>query len=179
MITGLDHVVLAQGPAPAVVERFLGSWLNRWPVLRCASGDEDTDGVFSPWVPGQVRASADRGGVLIARDEHMEAVWDLSGYVLDKRGEGPLALYYEPAGWQSLPVVPQEDPYGRVGFRYEPYDITVVGAGLYLFTLVTPDDGAFTRAALDTLLLSAGAGQGQRNKRPDMAGDQPSRHERT
>ncbi|WP_409098822.1 hypothetical protein [Streptomyces galilaeus] len=156
MITGMDHVVLAQGPAAAVVERFLGSWLGRWPALRCASGADDSDGVFSPWVPGQVLgASTARGGLLIARDEVMEANWDLSGYALDERDEGPLALSYEPAGWPSLPMVPREDPYGRAGFRYEPYDITVVGAGLYLFTLVTPHDSAFTRTALDTLLRSA------------------------
>lgn len=150
----MDHVFLAQGPVPVMVERFLGSWFRRWPELRCASGEDDSDGVFSPWAPGLVGASADTGSLLIARDEEMEANWDRSGYVLDERGEGPLALYYVPAGWQSLPMVPQKDPYGHVGFRYEPYDITVVGAGLYLFTLVTPDDSAFTRAALDTLLLS-------------------------
>ncbi|MFJ8761892.1 hypothetical protein [Streptomyces cyaneofuscatus] len=112
--------------------------------------------MFSPWVSRQVGTSADRNGLLIARDKEMEANWDASGYALDERGEGPLALYYEPAGWQSLTMVPRKDPYGRVGFHYEPYDITVVGAGLYLFTLVTPGDSAFTRTALDTLLLSAG-----------------------
>ncbi len=156
MITGMDHVVLAQGPASATVERFLGSWLSRWPDLRCASAEDDSDGMFSPWVSRQIGTSADRNGLLIARDEEMEANWDASGYALDERGEGPLALYYEPAGWQSLTMVPRKDPYGRVGFHYEPYDITVVGAGLYLFTLVTPGDSAFTRTALDTLLLSAG-----------------------
>ena len=153
----MDHVVLTQGPASAVVERFLGSWLSRWPQLRCASGADDSDGVFSPWVPGRVGTSTDRSGLLIARDEGMEANWDRSGYALDEHGEGPLALYYQPVGWQSLPMVPRKDPYGRAGFRYEPYDITVVGTGLSLFTLVTPDDSAFTRAALATLLASAGS----------------------
>lgn len=152
----MDHVVLAQGPASAMVERFLGSWLSRWPKLRCASGEDDSDGVFSPWVPGRAGTSTDRSGLLIARDEEMEANWDLSGYALDERGEGPLALSYKPAGWQSLPMVPRKDPYGRFDFRYEPYDITVVGAGLYLLTLVTPDDSDFTRTALDTLLRAAG-----------------------
>lgn len=155
MITGTDHVVLAHGPASAVAERFLGAWLSRWPALRCASGEDGSDGVFSPWVPERAWASLDRGALLIARDEGMEANWDACGYVLDERGEGPLALYYEPAGWQSLPMVPREDPYGRIGFRYEPYDITVVGTGLCLFTLVTPADSAFTRTALDTLLRAA------------------------
>jgi hypothetical protein len=155
VITGTDHVVLALGPASAVVERFLGSWLSHWPELRCASGEDDSDGVFSPWVPGRVGTSTGRGGLLIARDERMEANWDMSGYVLDECGEGPLALSYEPASWRSLPMVPRKDPYGRVGFRYEPYDITVVAAGLYLFTLVTPGDSTFARTALDTLLLSA------------------------
>ncbi|WP_433889295.1 hypothetical protein [Streptomyces sp. CA-111067] len=157
MITGMDHVVLVQGPAAAVVERFLGSWLSRWPALRCASADEGSDGVFSPWVPGRVGTSTDSSGLLISRDEEMEAHWDMSGYTLDERGEGPLALYHQPAGWQSLTMVPREDPYPGAGFGYEPYDITVVGAGLHLFTLVTPDDSAFTRAALATLIDSADA----------------------
>jgi hypothetical protein len=154
----MDHVVLAQGPASDVEERFLGSWLGRWPELRCASSEDDSDGVFSPWVPGRSGASTDRGGFLIARDLEMEAGWDISGFALDERGEGPLALSYEPAGWEALPMLAREDPYGRVGFRYEPYDVTVAGAGLCLYTLVTPEDSAFTRAALDTLLRSAGSG---------------------
>lgn len=87
----------------------------------------------------------------------MEASWDTSGYTLDEHGDGPLALFYEAAGRRSLSMTPQRDPYDRAGFPYEPYDITVAGAGagLHLFTLVTPDDSTFIRAALDTLLLAA------------------------
>jgi len=44
-------------------------------------------------------------------------------------------------------MTPQRDPYDRAGFRYEPYDITVAGAGLHLFSLVTPDDSTFPRTA--------------------------------
>ncbi|MFF0263809.1 hypothetical protein ACFYR2_33875 [Streptomyces microflavus] len=156
MITGVDHVVLAQGPAAAVVDRFLTSWLSRWPELRCASGEDDSDGAFSPWVPGGTGTSDGRGALLIARDEEMEASWDTTGYTVDEHGDGPLALFHEAAGWRSLSMTPQRDPYDRAGFPYEPYDITVAGAGLHLFTLVTPDDSTFIRAALDTLLLAAG-----------------------
>lgn len=154
VISGMDHVFLAQGPVPVAVERFLGAWLRRWPGLRCASGADGSDGTFSPWTPGLTGTSADAGSLLIARDQEMEANWDTFGYVLDERGEGPLALAYEPVNWQSLPMTPQKDPYGRAGFRYEPYDIKVVGAGLHLVTVVTPDDSVFTRVVLDTLLLS-------------------------
>jgi len=98
MITGVDHVVLAQGPAATVVHRFLTSWLNRWPELRCASGEDHSDGVFSPWVPGRAGTSTDRGALLIARDEEMEASRDMSGYTLDEHGDGPPALFYEAAG---------------------------------------------------------------------------------
>ncbi|MEV0885123.1 hypothetical protein AB0J03_14975 [Streptomyces microflavus] len=86
----------------------------------------------------------------------MEASWDTSGYTLDEHGDGPLALFCEAAGWRSLSMTPQRDPYDRAGLPYEPYDITVAGAGLQLFTLVTPDDSTFIRAAPDTLLLAAG-----------------------
>ncbi|MCX4825613.1 hypothetical protein OG883_38340 [Streptomyces sp. NBC_01142] len=154
MITGMDSVFLAQLPVSVAMERFLDRWLERWPGLRVASGDEGADGVFSPWVPGAVKLPADAVHLLVARDEQMEAGWDDFGYVLDERGEGPFSLACEPVGWRSLRLTAQEDPYGRTGFRYEPYDIAVVGAGLQLVTVVTPPESDWSRTVLETLVNS-------------------------
>jgi hypothetical protein len=150
MITGDDTVLVACGPVPAAIERFLGRWSARWPHIRVASGAEDAD-AFSPWVPGAMQLDELSGQVLVARDEDMVAGWDDSGYVLDPQGEGPFSLAYEPAGWQSLKVMALEDPYVRTGFGYEPYEISLVGAGLQMITVVAPGEGPFRHAVVDAL----------------------------
>ncbi|TXS58097.1 hypothetical protein [Streptomyces sp. t39] len=150
MITGCDTVLLAHGPVPEAIERFLGVWSQRWPHLRIAVGDEDTD-VFSPWTPGATAWDGSTGRLLVARDEEMVAGWDETGYVLDATGEGPFSLAYEPAGWRSLKALALEDPYVRTGFGYEPYEVTLVGSGLRMITVVAPDEGEFGRTVVDTL----------------------------
>lgn len=152
MITGLDTVFVARGPAGPAVERFLGRWLERWPGMRVASAEEGADGVFAPWAPGVLDLSGTSGSLLVARDERMEADWDDTGYALDHRGEGPLYLAFEPVGRPVLRVSALEDPYGDSGFRYEPYEVALVGAGLCLVTAVTPEDVPFSRAVRDALV---------------------------
>lgn len=154
MITGSDSVFVARAPVSTAIERFLGHWLVRWPGLRVASGEEGADGVFSPWVPGALKLPEEAGHLLVARDDAMVAGWDDAGYVLDSRQEGPFSLAYEPAGWKSLEVMALDDPYSRTGFGYEPYGISVVGAGLQMVTLVAPESGPFQQAVLDGLLAS-------------------------
>ncbi|GFN01520.1 hypothetical protein Smic_00760 [Streptomyces microflavus] len=138
-----------------MVDRFLTSWLSRWPELRCASGEDESDGVFSPWIPGGTGTSNGRGALLIARDEGMEASWDTTGYTLDEHGDGPPALFYEAAGRRSLSMTPQ----GSVRPRRLP--VRAVrhhgrGGGAASLHPGHPDDSTFIRAAPDTLLLAAG-----------------------
>lgn len=156
MITGSDSVFVARAPVSTAIERFLDRWLVRWPELRVASGEEGTDGVFSPWESGAVKLPEETGHLLVARDEEMVAGWDDSGYVLDSSGEGPFSLAYEPASWKSLDVVALNDPYSRTGFGYEPYGISVVGADLQMVTVVAPESGPFQQALIDGLLAAFG-----------------------
>ncbi|MFI2368911.1 hypothetical protein [Streptomyces sp. NPDC018833] len=157
MITGGDTVLVACGPVPAAIERFLDRWSARWPQLRVAAGGEDAD-AFLPWVPGAMRLGELSGHVLVARDEEMVAGWDDSGYVLDSRQEGPFSLAYEPAGWRSLKAMALEDPYVRTGFGYEPYEISLIGSGLQMITVVAPEEGPFRQAVVDTLTACLGPG---------------------
>ena len=161
MITGSDTLLVAPGPVPASIERFLSRWSRRWPQLRIAAGDENTD-LFSLWTPGATVWGELTGHVLIARDEEMVTGWDEAGYVLDAREEGPFSLAYEPAGWKSLKATALEDPYARTGFGYEPYQITLVGSGLWLITVVAPEEGAFGRSIVDTLTACLGPDPGRR-----------------
>lgn len=155
MITGCDTVLVAHGPVPAAVERFLGVWSRRWPHLLIAAGDQETD-VFEPFVPGATAWGETTGSLLVARDEEMVAGWDETGYVLDATGEGPFSLAYEPAGWRSLKAMALEDPYARAGFGYEPYEVVLVGSGLRMITVVAPEEGEFGRAVVDTLTACLG-----------------------
>ncbi|MFP1627904.1 hypothetical protein ACLB9X_22645 [Streptomyces sp. 5K101] len=155
MITGGDTVLVVCGPVPAAVERFLDRWSARWPQLRVASVDEDAD-AFAPWAPGVLQLGERSGHVLVARDEDMVAGWDDSGHVLDSRQEGPFSVAYEPAGRQSLKVMALEDPYVRTGFGYEPYEISLVGSGLYMITVVAPEEGPFGQAVVDALAACLG-----------------------
>ncbi|MFI9582111.1 hypothetical protein ACIHCQ_09745 [Streptomyces sp. NPDC052236] len=156
MITGSDFVFVARAPVSVAIERFLDDWLVAWPWLRVASGAEGADGVFFPWVSGAVKLPEETGHLLVTRDEAMVAGWDDTGYALDSRQEGPFSLMYEPVGWESLDVMALSDPYRRTGFGYEPYEISVVGAGLQMVTVVAPESGPFQQAVLDRLLASFG-----------------------
>ncbi|MEU3832330.1 hypothetical protein [Streptomyces microflavus] len=156
MITGSDSVFVTCGPVSAAVGRFLTGWSARWPELRVSAGSDDDEEAFVPWASGALTLPELSGQVLVARDEEMVAGWDASGYVLDARQEGPFSLAYEPAGWASLNVMALEDPYIRTGFRYEPYEVELIGAGLQLITLVAPEDTVFRQAVVDGLLAEFG-----------------------
>ena len=140
-----------------MIERFLDGWLLRWPELRVALGD-DPQVRFSTWASGELRIPADSGQILVARDEAMEAEWDDIGYELDSSREGPFCVAYEPCRRRALNVTALEDPYVRDGFRYDPYDVTLIGPCLYLVSVVTPDiESDFSRAVLAGLTKQLGA----------------------
>lgn len=152
MISGFDTVFVARGPVTQPVSRLLDKWLTRWPALRTSvegrAGDE-----FCPWNPKALTLSADRVHILVARDREMEVEWDNRGYALDSLGEGPFSIAYEPCGWKTLGARLLEDPYSREGFGFVPYEATVVGAGLYMVSVVTPDaESAFSKDVLDDLV---------------------------
>lgn len=158
MITGNDVVLVAPGPIPAAIERFLDRWSEKWPQPLVAAGtDEDTQ-TFSPWAPATVPWGERTDEILVARDEEMLIAWDEAGYVLDARGEGPFMLMYRPAGWKSLQARALEDPYVRSeGPDYEPYEITLVGSGLWMITVVVPEEGIFGQSVVDTLTACFGS----------------------
>ncbi|WP_327151183.1 hypothetical protein [Nocardia sp. NBC_01329] len=91
--------------------------------------------------------------ILVARDEEMLTFWDEAGYSLDERDEGPFMLMYSPARWKSLQVTALEDPYARSEeSNYDPYEITLVESGLWMITVVVPEEGVFGRCVVDTLI---------------------------
>ncbi|MGW1742944.1 hypothetical protein ACWCPQ_29535 [Nocardia sp. NPDC001965] len=159
MITGNDVVLVAPGPIPAAIERFLDRWSQKWPQLLVASGtDENTQAFFSPWTPATVAWGELTDEILVARDEAMLTAWDEDGYALDGRDEGPFMLMYSPLRWKSLQATALEDPYIHLGgFIYEPYEITVVGSELWMITVVVPEEGVFGRSVVDTLIACLGS----------------------
>lgn len=155
MITGNDIVLVAPGPIPVAIECFLDRWSQKWPQLLVASGTDEDSQTFAPWIPATVEWGELTDEILVARDEEMLTAWDEAGYALDGRGEGPFMLMYQPAGWKSLQVTALEDPYIRSGgFIYDPYEITMVGSGLWMITVIVPEEGAFGRSVVDTLIAS-------------------------
>jgi hypothetical protein len=97
------------------------------------------------------------GEILVARDESMEAEWDELGYALNSDGEGPFAIYYETIKRSATLLKALEDPYDRELSRFEPYDLTLVGQGLFLVTLVTPgSDSPFSRLLLEAFVTALG-----------------------
>ncbi|WP_460364073.1 hypothetical protein [Actinocorallia lasiicapitis] len=92
----------------------------------------------------------------MARDRAMEVAWDDAGYGLSD-GEGPFALYYEPFLPRTRRIQFLEDPYQRDGFRFLPYEAGLVGSGLWLVTVITPDSSSlFSRGIIDAVISSLG-----------------------
>lgn len=141
MTMGVDTVLVACGPVVKSIEQFFDGMLTRWPDLRIAL-DEREGGTFFAWRSDRRPLPLDSAYVLVARDRVMEATWDSKGYALDPSGEGPFAVAYQPCDQGTLKVRAMEDPYGRDrgGYGFQPYDVTVVGAHLYLISVVTPDE---------------------------------------
>lgn len=85
----------------------------------------------------------------MARNPDMVDAWEEDGYFLGEHG-GPFAIWYEPLRQQSLKVTALDDPYGRQGFRYQPYTLTLCSKAPSLLTLVSPDAESAFSARLAT-----------------------------
>lgn len=122
----------------------------------------DVEGSGGPrhWAAQRVKDLQERTEIYLVRDRDMDDHWERFGYTLDERLEGPICLMYRPFQSKVITVLALEDPYDRNDPRFEPYDLSVVGQGLYLVTAVLPEGegsfGADVIAALENA-LSAGA----------------------
>jgi hypothetical protein len=155
VISGSDTVLVCCGNACESIDRFLDARLLDWPGMRVSISGV-VGGRFGRWDQHRFRLPSE-GEILVARDEAMEAAWDNEGYIVDPEGEGPFAIYYEAAKRATTPMKALVDPYNREGFRFEPFELTLVGRGLYLVTLVTPDlEGPFSRVLVDSLIAALG-----------------------
>ena len=151
MITGRDSVWVFAGDPAAVVGRFLTAWSQTWPGMVVAVGRQNNE-PFVPWDDRTVRLSPGTEEVLVARDLEMTTRWDEDGYASDATGLGPFAIYYRPYARRTTEMLALQDPYEH-DFVYEPYPVVVVGAGLSLLTIVTPDDaGAFRQTIAQHLI---------------------------
>lgn len=160
MITGFDSVFIADGSISEKIQQFLNEWLLRWPKLRVSLDNESVD-VFAEWSSSNFSISEGSARILVARDISMEASWDERGYVLDSQEEGPFCIAYEPFRRNELRATALDDPYMRSGFRYDPYEITIVGSQLYLVTVVTPClESNFSRTVLSGVIRSLGHASG-------------------
>ncbi|MEV0806663.1 hypothetical protein [Micromonospora sp. NPDC050200] len=102
---------------------------------------EGVEGGFAEWSAG-AQMPARRGEVLLAKNRDMELRWERDGYFIEG-DEGPVAILYEPAASPSMTMLAIDDPYCRGGsFLYEPYEVTLLGRGMSLVTLVTPQDSS-------------------------------------
>jgi len=152
MVTGHDSMFVAGGRVELGVWALLQRQHARWPGLLVAVEGYRED-AFVPWpVPPEVMPRR-KGYVLVARDKDMLERWDDEGYSLMDGAEGPFQVVYEPASVPAVPVEMRWDPYDRgEGYGFSPYEATLVTAGLFLVTLVTPDvDSAFSQGLLSML----------------------------
>jgi len=149
MTTGSDHVFACSGPIERKVARFLDAWAIRWPGMTV---EVEGAGEPRPWAAGRVEDLNETAEIYLVRDRDMDDHWERFGYSLDESLEGPLRLAYRPFPTGVFPVVALEDPYGRNDPSFEPYDLRVVGAGLYLVTVVLPEgEGSFGADVLAAL----------------------------
>ena len=67
-------------------------------------------------------------------------------------------ILYQPCPVRTFSVAVKENPYARDDpFRFEEYDAIVIGAGMSLITVVTPDlDSEFSKNVIKCLILSFG-----------------------
>jgi hypothetical protein len=155
IITGADTVLVVAGHGGAAAVRFLDGWARRWPAMWVA-----LDGPGAPpeggWPEVRDRVAADVGVILVARDEQMSAAWEEHGYDIPGEPEGPVAVWYQPCPARRFTALATTDPYARPGeFLFDPYEVAVIGAGLSLVTLVTPDaDTDFSREVIAAFIDS-------------------------
>jgi hypothetical protein len=139
MISGADNVLVVAGHGGTAVVRFLDGWAQRWPGMRVAL---DGPEVYADggWPDVRDQVAADRGEILVARDKDMDVAWEEHGYDIPGEPEGPFAVFYRPCPATQFTAQVTTDPYDRGGdLIFNPYEVQVVGAGLSLVTLVTPD----------------------------------------
>ena len=153
MITGFDTVVVTAGrPGPAI-GRFLTEWGSQWPDMQVSAGDP-AEPPFITWRDAGPALPETRGEVLVARDERMLSDWDEHGYALPGSAVGPFFLLYQPCPAPRFRAQVQQDPY-VTGMRFDPYPVTIVGTGLSLITIVTPDeDSEFSRSVIDGMIAA-------------------------
>jgi hypothetical protein len=152
MIGGFDTVIICGGDIRESIHRFLQGRSRDWPKMRISISGVSEGEQFEEWTRFRHQLPL-KGEILVARDEVMEAAWEGSGYALNREGEGPFAIYYEEVKWTSMPIKALSDPYDRSGFRFEPYQLTLVARGLKLVTLVTPDlESRFSRSLIDSFI---------------------------
>lgn len=138
MVTGNDHVLVCSGPIEPKIEGFLDAWVARWPDMTV-----EIEGAGEPraWAASRVGDLQDVAEIYLVRDQAMDDHWDRCGYTLDARHEGPIRLMYRPFEVPAVSVRALEDPYVRDVGRFAPFDLTLVGKGLFLVTVVLPDGG--------------------------------------
>lgn len=141
MTTGNDHVFVCSGPIERKVGGFLDAWALRWPDMIV-----EIEGAGEPrgWTDQRGKGLRDNAEIYLVRDPDMDDHWGRNGYTLDDRNEGPICLMYRRFEAAAISVRALEDPYERGVGRFAPYDLRVVGQGLYLVTVVLPDgEGSF------------------------------------
>lgn len=149
MTTGNDHVLVCAGPIERKVAGFLDAWALRWPDMIV-----EIEGAGEPrgWAAQRVEDLRDTAEIYLVRDPDMDDHWERYGYILDDRNEGPICLMYRRFETSAITVRALEDPYERGVGRFAPYDLRVVGQGLYLVTVVLPDgEGSFGHEVLSGL----------------------------
>jgi hypothetical protein len=149
MTTGNDHVLVCSGPIEYKVAGFLDLWALRWPDMIV-----EIEGAGEPraWAAQRADDLRDTAEIYLVRDPDMDDHWERYGYTLDDRREGPICLMYRRFQASAISVRALEDPYGPGVGRFAPYDLRVVGQGLYLVTVVLPDgEGSFGHEVLSEL----------------------------
>jgi hypothetical protein len=126
-------------------------------VAVIADGPEES---FTEWTAPGGQLPAGTREVLVARDQRMINRWEETGYSLDERGEGPVSILLNPPGRAALRIQLLEDPFGREGFSFRPYDAVLITTGSYVVSAVTPPVGSdFTGTVLAWLEASLSAWQ--------------------
>lgn len=150
MVTGRDQVMISSGPIDLKIARFISVWGERWPNMTV-----EIEGFGGPrgWSADRLSDLGEQAAIYLVRDQEMDVHWEEFGYSLDARSEAPLCLMYRRFDAGSIAVTALEEPYGHGLGRFEPYDVTLVADGLYLITVVAPDeDSEFSRSVIEAMV---------------------------
>lgn len=149
MITGVDTVIVTARPPVRWLSRFLDQWGQLWPEMmvdRAGTG-------FEPWHEGGREPFGENGDIVVVRDAQMAADWTENAYEDHAPDVGPIGLMYQPCEVGTFSMDLTSDPYARdQDFGFEPYNAQVIGSGVYLLTLITPENsGELTNRAVSVL----------------------------